>query len=121
MRKTDTVLVLFTNSAINAFTNGGKQLKLGAEMGMAWGPLGRDLTADVGAGRGGFTSSFAYSHSQGYYGGYAISGEIVRHRNHDNEAYYKQIDVSVKEVQPGGMLQYCDGCIASNTTARDFL
>jgi len=102
-KKTDTVLVLFTEGAVQQFAHSGHQLKLGGEGGVAWGPLGREVTADAQLSLGGFSTTFAYSHSQGFYGGYAISGGMLHHRNHNNEAYYGRRGISPAEILDGSV------------------
>ena len=102
VRKTDAVIVLFNEEAINAFT-GQHQVKLGADLAIAVGPVGRELSADARFGRQGFATSLAYSHSQGVYGGYSFAGEILSSRSYDNEEYYGIRGVSVRQILDGSV------------------
>jgi len=98
-RKTDAVIVLFNDDAVKAFS--GDQVKLGADVAVALGPFGRELSADARLGNKGFATSFAYSHSQGAYGGYSFEGELIFSRTSDNEEYYGRLGVTVPEILNG--------------------
>eukprot|EP00966_Prymnesium_polylepis_P041481 962763-Prymnesium_polylepis.1 len=89
--------------AVRQFARGDYQLKVGGEGGIAWGPVGRELTADARVSGRGFGASFAYSQSQGLYSGYAVSGGVLRHRTHSNEAYYGRRGISAAEILEGSV------------------
>lgn len=59
--------------------NSGKgQVRIGADLQVAAGPLGRDLGADVGIGDKGVSSpAFSYSHSKGLFAGVSLQGACV--------------------------------------------
>jgi len=101
VRRTDTVLCLFTDDAVRSFATGGRQVKIGGETAFAWGPLGREVTGEARISAKHFTTSFAYSHSSGYYMGNALAGEVLSHRDHENEEFYCKRGVKVEEILNG--------------------
>jgi lipid-binding SYLF domain-containing protein len=87
-RKTDTLLILPSDYHIDTFIqalDGAAQVKLGANVGVAAGPLGRDASVDARVGEGGATVCLSYSHSQGLYAGWNVEGEVLVGRKSDNE------------------------------------
>jgi len=99
-RKTDTVIVLFTAEAIRTFTSGA-QVKLGVNAAVAAGPWGRDVGAGLSGAKDGFTTTFSYSHSQGFYAGYSMEGIGLVHRKQANEEYYGVKGIAVEEILDG--------------------
>ncbi len=74
-------------AAVNAFGGRG-QISMGAEIGVAIGPVGRSVEADVSAGDGGFASMYSYAHSKGLFAGVSLEGKIVGTRNDVNLSFY---------------------------------
>ena len=87
--KIDYILILPNDSAVEQFC-GREQVRLGGEIQIALGPLGRDGSASVGAGDKGTPSIvYSYSHAQGLYGGLALDGKYITVRDECNQDYYK--------------------------------
>ena len=52
-------------------------MNLGAELGVAVGPLGRAATGNLNAGPGGMPApAYAYAHSKGLFAGISVEGSI---------------------------------------------
>jgi lipid-binding SYLF domain-containing protein len=80
----DTVLVLRTKEAVDAFTH--PKVSIGAELSVAAGPLGSGGALDMG-----FRDkapAWAYTKSKGLYAGVALDGTIVVERKDENERFY---------------------------------
>jgi len=104
LRKSDTILCLPSDDSVDTFSkaiDGFGQLKLGGQLAVAAGPVGRDATLDVRGGAGGFTSILSYSHSQGVFGGITMEGETLYGRQADNEEYYYKEGVTAEEILNG--------------------
>jgi Las17-binding protein actin regulator len=82
----DTVLVLRTQEAVNAFTH--PKVSIGAELSVAAGPLGSGGGADMG-----FKDkapAWVYTKSKGFYAGIALDGTVVVERHDENARFYGQ-------------------------------
>jgi len=86
---TDSVIILNTTAAVNAFAGKG-QVKFGANLSVAAGPVGRDADASVNAGDGGIAACYSYSHSRGAFAGMSLQGAIMFCRGSDNKQFYGQ-------------------------------
>jgi len=102
-RNTSTVLILFTEASVRAFMRGSAQLKLGFDLAVAVGPVGRDLNIGARVGAKGITPSFAYSHTSGLYLGSYKAFDVLKHRHAENEEYYRQKDISPADILGGGV------------------
>ena len=80
----DTILVLRTPEAVQAFTK--PKLSLGAELSVAAGPHGTGQGVDMGLNDK--WPAWMYVKSQGLYAGIALDGTIVIERGDENEKYY---------------------------------
>lgn len=98
-RNTETVIVLFSESAVDQFIRGNVQVKLGVDIAVAVGPVGRDLDVGARIGELGVAPSFSYSHSSGLYMGVHQDIEVMRHRHAENADYYR-----IKDVTPADIL-----------------
>ena len=92
----DTILVLRTPEAIQAFTR--PKLSLGAELSVAAGPLGSGKGLDMGFNDK--SPAWMYVKSKGLYAGIALDGTIVIERGDENEKYYGR-RVMVTELTGG--------------------
>lgn len=92
----DTVLVLRTPEAVQAFTRA--KLSLGAELSVAAGPLGSGQGVDMGFNDK--SPAWMYVKSKGLYAGIAMDGTIVVERGDENERYYGR-RVKVTELTGG--------------------
>jgi len=100
--KVDMILVLNTDQALKAFA-GNAQVRLGSELSVVAGPVGRQAEASLGVGKGTIDAAkkfdmapaFAYSHAKGLYGGIAVNGKIIMKRADTTAAFYgKKVDAS---------------------------
>ena len=86
----DHVFLLMTDTAVDIMSNNEGSFQLGADIGVAVGPLGRSLEADISAATGtGIDASgvalapiYTYSLSKGLYAGISLDGKVIvtRHR-----------------------------------------
>jgi len=84
----DHVFLLMTDSAVELMFNNNGNLQLGADIGVAVGPVGRALEADFGASPGAFAPIYTYSQSKGLYAGISFDGKAIVTRNRVNERFY---------------------------------
>jgi len=104
----EVVLLAMTDRGVTAFLS--NSLKLGADAGVAVGPVGAgaaaataNLSADI----------ISFSRSKGLYGGVSVDGAVVATRDSLNEAYYgKQanstdilVHHAVKNPQAAGLIE----------------
>lgn len=97
--KTDSVIILNTDLGVKCFSGRG-QVRLGADIQVAAGPVGRDATADVGVGTGGAAPAYSYSHAKGLYAGVSLQGLIISSRDDDNAQFYGE-KASPKDILAG--------------------
>eukprot|EP00567_Pseudictyota_dubia_P015142 CAMPEP_0197437630 /NCGR_PEP_ID=MMETSP1175-20131217/4837_1 /TAXON_ID=1003142 /ORGANISM="Triceratium dubium, Strain CCMP147" /LENGTH=227 /DNA_ID=CAMNT_0042967207 /DNA_START=34 /DNA_END=717 /DNA_ORIENTATION=+ len=81
------MIILLTDGAVKAFA-GDKQVKLGGEVGVAVGPLGREIESSLQASGKGATASLSYTFSDGFFGGAGIEGAVFKGRTGANEKFY---------------------------------
>eukprot|EP00569_Conticribra_weissflogii_P012653 CAMPEP_0171377778 /NCGR_PEP_ID=MMETSP0879-20121228/22101_1 /TAXON_ID=67004 /ORGANISM="Thalassiosira weissflogii, Strain CCMP1336" /LENGTH=568 /DNA_ID=CAMNT_0011888003 /DNA_START=122 /DNA_END=1824 /DNA_ORIENTATION=+ len=97
----DHVFLLMTDDALRLFSSDdGRSIHLGADVGVAIGPLGRAAEADVGASAGVVAPIYTYSLSKGLYAGASLDGRIVVSRPRVNEKFYGRA-VTSKELLSG--------------------
>lgn len=84
------VLVITNQEGLRAFT-GGNSFKLGADVAIAAGPIGRDTSAATD-GRA-KASIYSYSMSKGLFAGISIDGCVINQNRDANKAYWGR-DVS---------------------------
>jgi lipid-binding SYLF domain-containing protein len=89
------VLVLNTPAAVDAFAHKAN-IKLGGDVSVAAGPVGRDLAAGIMP----VAAVYTYSRSQGLYGGVSLEGAVIATRNDANADYYGR-RVSAVEILAG--------------------
>jgi lipid-binding SYLF domain-containing protein len=101
---TDHVFLLMTDAAVDIMSSNKGSFTLGADIGVALGPLGRSAEADVGAspgrrgmeevadGPGGVELApiYTYSLSKGFYAGVSLDGKVIVTRHRINENFYGQ-------------------------------
>lgn len=69
-----------SDAAVEIMFSNTENFQLGLDIGVAIGPLGRALEADVGAAPGKFAQIYAYSLSKGLYAGISLDGKIIKVR-----------------------------------------
>ena len=72
------VLVITNQDGLHAFT-GGNSFKLGADVAIAAGPVGRDTSA---------ATEYSYSMSKGLFAGVSIDGCVINQNRDANKAYW---------------------------------
>jgi lipid-binding SYLF domain-containing protein len=80
---TEFVIVLNTYDAVRAFSRGAN-VKLGADVSVAAGPVGREVAAGIMP----MAAVYTYSRSQGLFAGVALSGTVIVTRGQANTDYY---------------------------------
>lgn len=80
---TEFVIVLNTDSAVRAFSQGGN-VSLGAQLSVSAGPVGRTAEAGVLP----QAAVYTYSRSQGVFAGVSLEGTVIGSRDDTNAAYY---------------------------------
>ncbi len=80
---TDFIFVLNTDAAVRAFSRDGN-VKLGADVSAAAGPVGRDLQADVTT----TAAVYTYSRSKGLFAGISLEGAVIATQKDANARYY---------------------------------
>jgi len=106
---TDVVLVFTDRKALDML-EGGKELKLGVDAGVAAGPIGR--TAEAGVTGNLESAIYAYSRSKGLFAGVALDGAVLHMDNGANEKVYGP-SVDAKQI--------LNGQVAMNSTVRPFV
>lgn len=84
----DHVFLLMTDAAVELMFNNNGNLQLGADVGVAVGPVGRALEADFATAPGSFAPIYTYSMSKGLYAGISLDGKVIVTRNWVNEKFY---------------------------------
>lgn len=89
-----------TDDAVEMLFNNNGSVNLGADIGVALGPLGRSLEGNVGASVGSVAPIYSYSLSKGLYAGISLDGKVIATRHDVNEKFYGRI-VSGTELLTG--------------------
>ncbi len=92
---TDFIFVLNNDAAVRAFSRDGN-VKLGADVSAAAGPVGRDVQADVTP----TAAVYTYSRSQGLFAGVSIEGAIIGMQKTGNARYYGRV-VGARSILAG--------------------
>jgi lipid-binding SYLF domain-containing protein len=79
------VLVVTNDAGLQAFT-GGKSFKMGGEVSVAAGPMGRDAAAATDSRAD--ASIYSYSMSKGLFAGVALNGSTINVNGDANKAYW---------------------------------
>lgn len=95
---TDFVIILNTKSAVDAFCSKG-QVNMGAELGVAAGPVGRVAAGSLEASTDlAIAPCYSYSHSKGLFVGISLEGSVILSRPDINRQFYG------REIQVGELL-----------------
>lgn len=86
------VLVITNEAGLRAFT-GGNSFKLGADVAIAAGPVGRDASAATDARAK--AAIYSYSISKGLFAGVTLEGSVINQNRDANKAYWGR-DMSAK-------------------------
>merc|ERR1712113_56766 len=96
----DHVFLLMTDDAVEMLFSNDGSVNLGADVGIAMGPLGRSLEGNVGASLGSMAPIYSYSLSKGLYAGVSLDGKVITTRKNVNEKFYGR-QVSGAELLSG--------------------
>lgn len=99
VQKTDFIIILRTKQAVQTFTSKG-QIKFGADISVAVGPMGRDANVAVSISENAFAPIVSYSNAKGAYIGIALEGQGIMVRNDCNERFYGE-KVGVVKILDG--------------------
>lgn len=83
----DIVIVVMDQNTMSAFSGDG-QIKFGGQVGLTAGPVGRELDLSLNLSNKGAGGSFAYTFSQGLFGGVALEGAAIGARRGENNKFY---------------------------------
>jgi len=92
----DCVVLLRDEKAIAAFTK--PQVKLGAELAVAAGPVGNGFVLDSNLAS---KPAWSYTKSKGLYGGAQLDGTIIVIRTDENARFYHHPDVTADQILSG--------------------
>jgi len=95
----DLLLIINTEEQLKILSSKG-MVKLGADLEVTIGPLGRNAQAAVAAGTKGVAGVYAYSFSKGIYGGISLDGCAIWPYDAENERFYGQ-KVSTQDLFAG--------------------
>lgn len=91
----DFIFVLNSDAAVRAFSRDGN-VKLGADVSAAAGPVGRDLQAAVTT----TAAVYTYSRSKGLFAGVSLEGAIIGTQKTANDRYYGRV-VGARSILAG--------------------
>ncbi len=89
---TDLILLIMNESGLNMLIN--SKIKLGGDIGIAAGPVGRNFEGKVSPGAG----ILAYGVSKGVFGGISIEGGVLFSDDKANEEFYKKKNLRLKDI-----------------------
>jgi SH3 domain-containing YSC84-like protein 1 len=99
----DHVFLLMSDAAVALLYNNTASVQLGADVGLAVGPVGRALEGDWGVGEGRHPAPiYTYSLSKGLYAGISLDGKVISTRADVNEKFYG-LAVSAEEILAGAV------------------
>lgn len=101
----DHVFLMMDDAAVGLFFGAQHQVQLGADVGVALGPVGRAVEGDWSVGSNSQAAPiYTYSFSKGFYAGVSLDGKVVVARDDVNEKFYgttvKPQDILSGAVQP---------------------
>lgn len=103
LQATDVVLVFTNQRSLKRVLEGGGKLTLGADVGVAAGPIGRQAAAATDDELKG--EIFSYSRSRGLFAGIAIDGSVLEVDDEANDLFYGRAGVQPGEILTGQAIQ----------------
>jgi len=85
VEKVDHIIFIRDENVINKFHSG---IRLGGDISLSVGPLGRDANIGLTLNEKGVISNVSYSMAKGAYIGFALEGSVITIRNDCNEQYF---------------------------------
>jgi lipid-binding SYLF domain-containing protein len=89
---TDLILLIMNEKGLNMLIN--SKIKLGGDIGISAGPIGRNFEGKVSPGAG----ILAYGISKGVFGGISIEGGVLFADDKANEEFYKKKGLRLKDI-----------------------
>ncbi|MCX7917059.1 MAG: lipid-binding SYLF domain-containing protein [bacterium] len=89
---TDLILLIMNENGLEMLVN--SKIKLGLDMGISAGPVGRNFEGKVSPG----TGILAYGRSKGAFGGMSIEGGVIFSDDKANEEFYGKKDLKLKDI-----------------------
>lgn len=86
----DILILIMDSNTLQAYSGDGI-IKFGGQVGITAGPVGREIDASVALGTGGAGGAFAYTFSQGLFGGVALEGAAIGARKGENDRFYGKV------------------------------
>jgi hypothetical protein len=93
IQTSDIILVFASRRSIEGVTGG--KMTLGAEAGIAAGPVGRQASGSTDMGG---AEIYSYSRSQGFFGGLALDGSVIGIDNSANAAFYQKSGLYASDI-----------------------
>lgn len=84
---TDSLIILNTDSFVNAF-KGKAQFKLGGNLAIAAGPVGRNANMFLQMSQSGLAPAYSYSYSRGIYMGATFNADGIMPREKENKKFF---------------------------------
>ena len=103
LQSTDVVLVFKNKRSLQRVLDGGGKLTLGADAGLAAGPIGRQASAGTDDTLKG--EIFSYSRSRGLFAGVAIDGSVLEIDRDANDLFYGRPGVRPSDILTGQAIQ----------------
>lgn len=85
----DVLVLLIDDESVQAMA-ANNQIKLGGEIGVAIGPVGREMEGQFNFSGKGAGMALTYTFSKGLFGGAGVEGAVLRGRGKENERFYGQ-------------------------------
>lgn len=92
VQMTDLILLIMNEKGLNMLLT--SKVKLGADIGITAGPIGRDFEGKLAPGAG----ILAYGRSKGLFGGISLEGGFLFADNKANEEFYKKKGIKLKDI-----------------------
>jgi lipid-binding SYLF domain-containing protein len=93
IQSSDIILVFASRRSIEGVTGG--KMTLGAEAGIAAGPVGRQASGSTDIGG---AEIYSYSRSQGFFGGLALDGSVIAIDNSANASFYQKGGIYASDI-----------------------
>jgi lipid-binding SYLF domain-containing protein len=97
----DHVFLLMTDRAVEMLANDKGSIQLGADLGVALGPLGRSVEGNIGVTGKSISPIYTYSLSKGLYAGLSLDGKIISTRHTVNEKFYGMDRINPRDLLTG--------------------
>eukprot|EP00667_Euglena_gracilis_P014943 EG_transcript_15516 len=96
----DLLLIFNTHAQMKAFAS-KTQVRVGGDLQLTVGPVGRDAQATLAAGDAGVTACYSYSFSKGLFIGLSVDAGVMRPHRRENGRFFGTADVTVEAILNG--------------------